>query len=171
MIVGVFDNAALRTFALLIRLQSAHAALGKNMRRGGPLLLIFLMGHSPTLAQTVAEAVHADATGAYNMCGIIGENALVIRQRLKAAPTIVEERSTSDRFETYFSSTESKQWTVTTRKDAAYPTVTCVHLFNSGGGTDMSRQMRCDASRAACDALFQEFQASDEEVRKQIRNR
>ncbi len=124
---------------------------------------------SPTLAQAVPEGVHTGANGASNVCGVRGENALAIRQKLKADPTIVEKPSGSDRFETYFSSVETKQWTVTTPKDAAYPAVTCVHLYNSGGGTDMSRQMRCDASRAACDALFQEFESNDEKIRKQIR--
>jgi hypothetical protein len=128
------------------------------------------MVHSPTLAQAVPEGVHTDVTGASDVCGVSGENALAIRQKLKADPTIVVEPSGSDRFETYFSSAETKQWTVTTAKDAAYhPAVTCVHLYNSGGGTDRTRQMRCDASRAACDALFQEFGASDEKIRKQIR--
>jgi hypothetical protein len=127
------------------------------------------MVHSPSLAQAVPEGVHTDADGPSDICGINGENALAIRQKLKANPTIVEEPSGSDRFETYFSSAETKQWTVTTRKDGAYPAVTCVYLYNSGGGTDMSRQMRCDATRAACDALFQEFRANDEKIRKQIK--
>ena len=35
----------------------------------------------------------------------------------------------------------------------------------------MEREMRCDASREACDALFLEFQASDEEIRRQIKGR
>ena len=139
------------------------------MRRVGPLLLALLTVHLPTLAQAVPEGVHTDVKGASDVCGVSGENALAIRQKLKADPAITEEPSGSDRFETYFSSAETKQWTVTTAKDAAYPAVTCVHLYNSGGGTDMSRQMRCDASRAACDALFQEFQANDEKIRKQIK--
>ena len=77
--------------------------------------------------------------------------------------------SGSDRFETYFSSTEPKQWTVTTTKDAAHPAVTCVYLSNSGGGTDMSREMRCDARREACEALFQEFEANDAKIRAEIK--
>jgi hypothetical protein len=139
------------------------------MRRIWLLLSASLLGYSPTLAQTVPEGVHTVATGPSSVCGISGENALAIREKLKAAPTIVEKPSGSDRFETYFSSTESKQWTVTTHKDAAYPAVTCVYLYDSGGGTDMSREMRCDASREACDALFQEFQANDKKIREQIR--
>ena len=139
------------------------------MRWIWPLLSVLLLVHMPTLAQTVPEGVHTDATGPSSVCGISGEDALAIREKLKADPTIVEKPSGSDRFETYFSSAEPKQWTVTTRKDAAYPAVTCVYLYNSGGGTDMSREMRCDASREACDALFQEFEANDAKIRKQIR--
>jgi hypothetical protein len=139
------------------------------MRRIWLLWSASLLGHSPTLAQAVPEGVHTFATGPSSVCGISGENALAIREKLKAAPTIVEKPSGSDRFETYFSSTESKQWTVTTHQDAAYPAVTCVYLYNSGSGTDMSREMRCDASREACDALFQEFRANDEKIREQIK--
>jgi hypothetical protein len=128
-----------------------------------------LIMHSPALAQAVPEGVHTDAAGPSSVCGMTGENALAIRTKLKADPNIVEKPSGSERFETYFSSTESKQWTVTTTKDAAYPAVTCVYLYDSGGGTDMSRQMRCDASRQACDALFQEFEANDAKIRAQIR--
>jgi hypothetical protein len=141
------------------------------MRRVGPIFCVSLMMmmHSPILAQAVPEGVHTDAAGPSNICGISGENALAIRQKLKADPMIAEKPSGSERFETYFSSAEPKQWTVTTPKNAAYPAVTCVYLYNSAGGTDMSRDMRCDASRAACDALFKEFEANDEKIRRQIR--
>jgi hypothetical protein len=126
---------------------------------------------SPALAQAVPEGVHTDANGPSSLCGISGENALAIRAKLKSDPTIVERPSGSNRFETYFSNVESKQWTVATTKDAAYPAVTCVYLYISGGGTDVSREMRCDASREACDALFQEFEANDAKIREQIKGR
>jgi len=113
--------------------------------------------------------VHSEADGPSNLCGISGDNALAIREKLKSDPTIVEKPSGSSRFETYFSSVETKQWTVTTEKEAAYPAVTCVRLYIAGGGTNMERNMRCDASREACDALFLEFEAHDEQLRKQIK--
>jgi hypothetical protein len=119
----------------------------------------------------VPEGVHTDATGPSTVCGVTGQDALAIRAKLKADPKIAEKRSGSARFEAYFSSAEPKQWTVTTTKDAAYPAVTCVYLYNSGGGTEMSREMRCDASREACDALFEEFQTNDAKVRAQVRCR
>jgi hypothetical protein len=115
--------------------------------------------------------VHTDATGPSNICGVVGADALAIRSKLRADPNIAEKPSGSARFETYVSSTEPKQWTVTTTKDAAYPAVTCAYLYNSGGGTDMSREMRCDASREACDTLFEEFQANDEKIIARIRGR
>jgi hypothetical protein len=127
--------------------------------------------NSPALAQTVPEGVHSDAAGPSSVCGISGRDALAMREKLKSSPTIVEKPSGSDRFETYFSSVETKQWTATTQKDPAYPAVTCVYLYNSGGGTDMQREMRCDASREACDALFQEFEAHDAEIRRQVKGR
>jgi hypothetical protein len=139
------------------------------MSRIWPLVSVSLVLSSPTLAQAVPEGVHSDATGPSNICGISGANALAIRKKLRADPSIVEKPSGSDRFETYFSSAESKQWTATTQKDPAYAAVTCVYLYNSGGGTDMSREMRCDASRGACDALFQEFETNDQKIREQIR--
>jgi len=125
--------------------------------------------HSPALAQTVPEGVHTDANGPSSVCGVTGEDALAIRGKLRGDANIVEKPSGSARFETYFSSAERKQWTVTTPKDAAYPAVTCVYLYNSGGGTDMSREMRCDASREACDALFEEFRTNDAKIRAEIK--
>ena len=139
------------------------------MRKFGPLVTVLILLHSPTLAQVVPEGVHSEADGPSNLCGISGDNALAIREKLKSDPTIVEEPSGSSRFETYFSSVETKQWTVTTEKEAAYPAVTCVRLYTAGGGTNMERNMRCDASREACDALFLEFEAHDEQLRKQIK--
>lgn len=121
------------------------------------------------MAQAVAEGIHSEARGESSVCGITGSDALNIRDALRSDPTINEEPSPSKRFETYFSSTEPKQWTVTTRADAAFPAVACVHLVTSNGGTDMQREMRCDASRDACDTLFLEFRAHDEGIRKQIR--
>ncbi|MEZ5748584.1 MAG: hypothetical protein R3D83_01410 [Caenibius sp.] len=125
--------------------------------------------HSPALAEAVPEGVHNDTNGASNVCGITGRNALAISDKLRSDPTIAEKPSGSRRFKTYFSSVETKQWTVTTKEEAAYPAVTCVHIFHSGGGTDMKRNMRCDASRKACDALYLEFRAHDEQIRRQVR--
>lgn len=127
------------------------------MRRMAPVFSALLVMHSPALAQTVPEGVHTDATGPSSVCGVTGQNALAIRAKLRADPKIEEKPSGSARFETYFSSAEPKQWTVTTTKDAAYPAVTCVYLYNSGGGTDMSREMRCGASREACLAYLRNF--------------
>lgn len=141
------------------------------MQKLSVLLAAGILVHSPTFAQTAPEGAHKNANGPSDICGISGDDALAIRESLRADPDIVEEPSSSERFETYFSSVESKQWTVTTKADVAYPAVTCVHLFTSENGTDMRRQMRCDASRAACDALFIEFTAHDEKIRKQLNGR
>jgi hypothetical protein len=160
----------LRTLAVLLRFQPVpELILGNAMRLVWPILSVLLIVPSPVLAQSVAEGVHTDANGPANICGITGENALAIRAKLRGDPNIVQMASGSDRFETYFSSTEPKQWTVTTTKDAAYPAVTCVHLSNSGGGTDTSREMRCDANREACDVLLQEFEANDAKIRAEIK--
>jgi hypothetical protein len=140
------------------------------MRRRLALLVVgSALLRSPALAQAVPEGVHSEVTGASEVCGITGEDALAIRRMLRSDPTIVERPSSSPRFETYFSSVETKQWTVTTKADAAHPAVTCVHLYDSGGGTDMKRQMRCDASRKACDALFLEFESHDQLIRRQVK--
>ena len=139
------------------------------MRRSLLLVSAAALLPSPIIAQTAPESVHIDANGPSDLCGVIGENALAIRAKLKSDANIAEEPSGSPRFETYFSSVETKQWTVTTKRDPAYPTVTCVHLYNSHGATEMKRDMRCDASREACDTLFREFDASDTALRKQIR--
>lgn len=139
------------------------------MRRLLLIVSVAVMWPLPMIAQTVPVGVHSDADGPSDLCGVRGENALAIRAKLKSDASITEEPSGSPRFETYFSSVETKQWTVTTQRDAAYPAATCVHLYNSNGGTDMKRQMRCDASRAACDTLFREFDASDAALRKQIK--
>jgi hypothetical protein len=132
---------------------------------------LFSLIQSPAIGQAVPQGVHQEVNGPSAVCGIGGENALAIRDKLRSDPNIVQKPSGSARFETYFSTVESKQWTVTTKIDAAFPAVTCVYLFNSSGGTDMQREMRCDASREACDALFREFDAHDAEVRKQISGR
>lgn len=122
-----------------------------------------------SLAQVVPEGVHKEASGESDLCGVTGHDALAIREKLRTDPTIADEPSGSNRFEVYFSKVETKQWTVTTKEDAAYPAVTCVHLYDSQSGTEMTRQMRCDANRSACDALFLEFQAHDERIKRGIR--
>jgi hypothetical protein len=131
-----------------------------------PVLSVLLCAHSPALAQAVPEGVHTRADGASSVCGVSGDDAGAIRAKLKSDSTIVEKPSGSNRFETYFSKVDAKQWTVTTTADAAYPAVACVYLYTSGRGTDMSREMRCDASRSACDALFREFEANDAKIRE-----
>jgi len=141
------------------------------MKKVGLLACAAALTIAPLAAQTVPEGMHSESNGPSSLCGISGSDALAIRAKLRSTSTIEEKPSGSLRFETYFSTTEAKQWTVTTEVDSAYPAVTCVHLFDSDGGTDMRRQMRCDSSRERCDALFSEFRTSDEQVRKNIRGR
>lgn len=151
---------------------SRDAAKGTNpLLKVIPLLVLSATSSltSPALADDVPEGVHKEASGASDVCGIAGQGALAIREKLRADPTIVEKPSGSPRFETYFSTVETKQWTVTTKGDPSYPAVTCVHLYNAEGATRLNRQMRCDASRKACDRLFLEFQAHDAQIKRQIR--
>ena len=162
---AIMQTTTLRTLRASVRMRDE----GVVMHKAWILALLLAPSHSPLTAQALLEGIHSEAQGESSVCGIAGSNALDIRDALRSDPTINEEPSPSERFETYFSSTESKQWTVTTKADAAYPAVTCVHLFTSDGGTDMLRQMRCDASRDACDALFLEFRAHDDGIRKQLR--
>lgn len=144
------------------------ASEGVVMRRAWLLFFATTILHSPCMAQ-VPEEIHSDAQGEGSVCGITGDGALAIRDALRSDSNINQEPSPSQRFETYFSAIDTKQWTVTTKSDAAYPAVTCVFLFNSSNGVEMQRQMRCDASREACDALFLEFRSNDDRVRRQLR--
>lgn len=135
-----------------------------------PMMTLALMSAQAS-SQVVSERSQTNMISASDVCGVVGKDALAIRDKLRANPAIIERPSGSDRFETYFSSAEPTQWTVTTKADAAYPAVTCVTLLNAGGGTEMRRDMRCDASGAQCYALLSEFKASDEKIRSSIKSR
>jgi hypothetical protein len=116
--------------------------------------------------QAIAEPVPESARAASDLCGVTGESVAAIRDKLSADPSVERRDADADRFETYYSSIDMKQWTFTKQNDPAHPAGTCVRIFSAGGGAMIERQMRCDASREACDALAREFQTKDESARK-----
>jgi hypothetical protein len=124
----------------------------------------------PAGAQLVPEGVHSDPQGRSSMCGIVGDDALDLMRQVRASPSLNRSPIDTDRFELFVSEGGLTQWVFTTPGEAAYPAVTCRLVYQERDGSWLqTRAMRCDASREACDELFLEFQALDEQVRQEIR--
>jgi len=92
--------------------------------------------------------------------------------RTKVAAAGLHRQDAGPHFEAFDSDMtdrEMVQWAFTLPGEAAYPAVTCRHVYKTAGGAwRMERDMRCDASRAACDALFIQFRDLDEQARQEL---
>lgn len=142
------------------------------MRRS-PLLLALTLSAAPCglSAQQVPEGVHKDARGPVEMCGLVGRDALDLMGKAKRSAELKPIETASDRFELFQNAAATYQLVVTQPSEPAYPAVTCRRLYVENGATYMNRQMRCDADRQACDALFLEFQALDAALTREIKGR
>ncbi|WP_324134445.1 hypothetical protein [Bosea sp. (in: a-proteobacteria)] len=129
---------------------------------------------TPSSAQTVPDGIYRRADGPAKMCGLIGRNATDVLAQARQSPDFrVIPNLSSDRFEMFetIRGEPFKFQLVATRpSEPAFPAVTCRELYQGGGGLRMTRTMQCDADRAACDALFLEFQAFDAQLTQTLRD-
>lgn len=115
-------------------------------------------------AQSVPEGVHRLADGPAAMCGISGTDARDLLATARQSANLRAVPIPSDRFEMFEGGEPVRyQLVATLPAEPAYPAVSCRELYEEGGALRMKRSMRCDAERADCDALFQEFQTLDAE--------
>ena len=141
------------------------------MRRLVLAVAVLLAAASPSSGQSVPAGVHSFADGPAEMCGIVGVDAadLLVTARRSTSLRVVP--ISSARFEMFEGGEPSKYQLVATRPtEPAHPAVSCRELYEEGGALRMKRSMRCDADRADCDALFQEFQTLDAEFTSAIRD-
>jgi hypothetical protein len=132
------------------------------------VLLIVGATATAAAAQSVPEGTHTLATGPQTICGITASSVHEFRSKVEGSG--LERQDGGPRFDAFISDMGESgmtQWVFTKPSETAYPAVTCRHVFKAKNGDwMMDRNMRCDASRAACDALFIEFQKLDEQARR-----
>lgn len=146
--------------------------MAKRMRTSLLLYgLVAMLQSSPAPSQSVPEGVHRNAAGPAEMCGLSGRNARELIEKVRASPNLHRSPVESERFEVFESLDEHDQWALTRPSEPAHPTVTCRHFYVENGATYQTRDMRCDAGRAACDRLFLEFQELDRRMRDYIGGR
>lgn len=135
------------------------------------LAVALLLGAvSPSGAQSVPEGIHSLAVGPATMCGIVGADATDLLATARRSPDLRAVPIPSDRFEMFEGGDPLRyQLVATLPTEPAHPAVSCRELYEEGGTLRMKRSMRCDAERADCDALFQEFQALDAEATRMMR--
>ncbi len=139
--------------------------------------LALVLASSEVSAQSVPESVHSLANGPETICEITAGSAIEFRQKVEQATDAGQyDRADGgprfDLFNPKSTSGELKQWVFAKSTEAAYPMGTCRRIYTGpDGGTYQERRMRCDASRAACDSMFIEFQSLDDRVTKFVRGR
>ncbi len=103
------------------------------------------------------------------MCGLTGEDALDLLVQARASSDLRPVAIDTPRFIMFANAGHSCQLIFTNPTEAAHPAATCRHVYQADGALRMSRQMRCDAGREECDALFLEFRTLDAELTRALR--
>ena len=136
-------------------------------------LLALLLATAPgtALSQAVPEGVHRDASGPFEMCGFAATDVADLKAKVRESERFQQTPIDTDRFELYSASDPLQQITFTNSSEAAYPAVTCRHLYEEDGRLRMARSMRCDAGREECDALFIEFRELDAQMTRSLQGR
>jgi hypothetical protein len=126
---------------------------------------------SVAAAQTVPEGIHRPGSDHEQMCGLEGRDALDLMEKARKSRELHRVDIQSPRFELFETAKPKYQLVITRPSEPAHPAVSCRHVYEEDGATQMERSMRCDASRAACDALFLEFQALDEQMKRALQSK
>jgi non-ribosomal peptide synthetase component F len=134
------------------------------------LAIVASLSSVPALAQTVSEDIHSPVRGPTEICGVTALLAADFIEAVDGDPRLSRAEINSDRFEMHVSADGWTQWVATLPTDPAHPAITCRHAYQDDAGNwVMNRQMRCDGSRATCDALFLEFQALDRALTEELK--
>jgi len=121
---------------------------------------------TPVDAQLVPEGVHRQAQGPSTLCDITGRDALDLRRQVTTS-SAYRLAAQTERFDLYVSADEMDQWLFTHAMEPANPAATCRRLSQDAAGAwSIRRQLRCDATRDACDRLFLELRALDDQTRQ-----
>ncbi|RUX24880.1 hypothetical protein EOA23_21195 [Mesorhizobium sp. M2A.F.Ca.ET.042.01.1.1] len=113
-----------------------------------------------------AETVYRYEHGPSTMCGIRGADTADFLRQVRAG---LRQVPASDRFDLFVADDGVTQWVFTKPSEKAYPAVTCRWLDRDSQGNWISkREIRCEADRAACDRLADEFASLDDQLRRSL---
>lgn len=123
----------------------------------------------PASAQTDADRGYREASGPISMCGLEAEDVGALRDEVLSSSSFTPANFESPRFEGWRDDANTRHITFTKVAEAAYPAVTCRTLFERDGALMIGREMRCEAAKEECSALFDEFTQLDAELTRHIR--
>jgi hypothetical protein len=114
-------------------------------------LLIAVAGAGPVAAQP-APPVMAGAP----VCGVTAPDVAGLHAKALADPRFAA-AGKNDARETLSSDELQALWTFVTPKHPAYPAAVCQQVIDRDGAMQIDRQIRCEASAAACAAFAEEL--------------
>ncbi|RVD55775.1 hypothetical protein EN828_22135 [Mesorhizobium sp. M2D.F.Ca.ET.185.01.1.1] len=113
-----------------------------------------------------AETVYSYEHGPSTMCGIHGGDTADFLRQVRAS---LRQAPASDRFDLFVAGDGVTQWVFTKPSEKAYPAVTCRWLDKDPQGHwILKRKIRCEANRAACERLADEFASLDDQLRRSL---
>jgi hypothetical protein len=115
------------------------------------LLMAAGLSHAPAVAQPAPPAM----AGA-PLCGVVAADIAGLRAKAVADPRFAA-AGKDDRQETFSSEELQAIWTFVTPKHPAYPAAVCRQVIDRDGAMQIDRQVRCEASAAACAAFAKEL--------------
>ena len=118
----------------------------------------------------IPERVYSRGKGTVNLCLHEEKTIEEFRNWIRREPSLSPGKS-NERFEVFNSSEEPiRQYVLTRPSEPAHPAITCRRVFiGEDDTTQIERSMSCFAEKAACDRLFSEFHALDEQLKAWLR--
>jgi hypothetical protein len=120
------------------------------------LLMAAGFGSAPAVAQPTPPAM----IGA-PLCGVAAPDVVGLRAKVVTDPRFVAAGKDA-RQETFSSEKLQAIWTFVTAKHPAYPAAVCRQVIDRDGAMQIDRQVRCEASAAACAAFAKELDEMDD---------
>ena len=114
-------------------------------------------------AQSVPEGIHTVGTGAPTLCGMTGPSLSDIERQVLSDNSFAEENST-DKYRVFNRTRDLVQMVFPRAQLHPFAMATCRKVVPNGAGSTIQRELRCDGTRAQCDAVFLEFKQLDDRV-------
>lgn len=139
------------------------------MKRVPLLAFTGLFLSQAVVAQSVPEGIHRDREGPPSLCGITAANIAAIESIVLNDRAFVEEGS-NGQYRVYNRESDFTQFVFPRPTTYSFPVATCRKIESRKDGTFINRELSCDGNREQCDAVFRQFEALDNSLKKLLRN-
>jgi hypothetical protein len=127
------------------------------------------MRRALSLIVSVTTFAVAGPASAEDICGVAAEDAKGMIAKVEALK--LDKAPSPEKYTSVQDAENRILWTMTTEGHAAHPAAVCRKVVQEDRSMNIEMRLLCDAKQEACDALVQDFQIMNEQMRRNLQPR